>query len=72
MRVLFSNRMLDRLTAELGTKLGKAPEGYVHPVGRRKTLFDEDGNPSSGRLYKDMTVMLFPQRLRGYSISSCG
>jgi hypothetical protein len=42
---LFSNRMLDKLTAELGTKLGKAPEGYVQPVGRRKTLFDEEGNP---------------------------
>ena len=42
---LFANRMLDRLTAELGTKLGKTPEGYVHPVGRRKTLFDEEGNP---------------------------
>jgi len=44
-QALFSNRMLDRLTSELGTKLGKAPEGYVHPVGRRKTLFDEAGNP---------------------------
>ena len=44
-QALFKNRMLDRLTSELGTKLGKAPEGYVHPVGRRKTLFDEAGNP---------------------------
>ena len=41
---LFANRMLDRLTSELGVKLGKAPEGYVQPAGRRKTLFDTDGN----------------------------
>jgi hypothetical protein len=42
---LFSSRMKDRLLSELGTTLGKAPEGYIHPVGRRKTLFDMDGNP---------------------------
>ena len=41
---LFANRMLDKLTSELGVKLGKAPEGYVQPTGRRKTLFDTDGN----------------------------
>ena len=42
---LFRNRMQDRLVDELGVALGNAPEGYVHPVGRRKTLFDMDGNP---------------------------